>query len=84
MSKNNRQSSHPIETLPYIPRFSWFQIPEKELMESHPVVKDIACSTQQSSKIESNFLYWNVPHLIFNSLSEPQLLQPNVLGRQIP
>ena len=53
-------------------------------MESHPVVKDIACSAQHSSKIESNFVYWNVPHLIFNSVSEPQLLQPNVLGRQIP
>ena len=52
----------------------------------HPVylVKDIACSTQQSSKTESNFVYWNAPHLIFNSVSEPQLLQPNDLGRQIP
>ena len=71
--KINCQSYHPIEIL--LSKISGFQIPEKELMESHPVVKDKACSTQLSYKTGSNLVYWNVPLCIFNSGTEPQFLQ---------
>ena len=71
--KINCESYHPIEI--HLPKISGFQIPEKELMESHPVVKDKACSTQLSYKTGGNLVYWNVPLCIFNSGTEPQFLQ---------
>ena len=73
LKKINCQSYHPIEIL--LSKISGFQIPEKELMESHPVVKDKACSTQLSYKTGGNLVYWNVPLCIFNSGTEPQFLQ---------
>ena len=51
-------------------------------MESHPVVKDMACLTQLYSKTGSDFVYWNVPHCIFNSGTEPPFLQLNVFPRR--